>query len=186
MIPIPGVLIALLTFPGVIVHEAAHLFFCKLRRVAVAEVVYFRVPPVDKWFSGVPIGYVLHEKPTDFLSTLLISVGPFIVNTLLCILFCFPAFFPIRLHQSYDVFSCFFLWLGISIGMHAFPSTGDAMVLWQAAKENAAKWNPLAILSFPIVLVILLLNIGSMFWLDAIYGFAVGLGLPELLITWLD
>ena len=43
MIPIPGILIALATFPGVIVHEAAHMLFCKLRRKQlVAEV--FRQP----------------------------------------------------------------------------------------------------------------------------------------------
>ena len=41
MIIIPGWLIGLVTFPGVIVHEAAHLFFCKLRRVAVFDVCFF-------------------------------------------------------------------------------------------------------------------------------------------------
>ena len=43
MIPIPGLLIALATFPGVIVHEAAHMLFCRLRGVAIFKVCFFRV-----------------------------------------------------------------------------------------------------------------------------------------------
>lgn len=186
MIPIPGVVIALLTFPGVIVHESAHLLFCKLRRVAVFEVCFFRVPPVDQWFSGVPIGYVMHEKPADFTSSFLISVGPFIVNSLLCVFFTFPAFFPIRMHNEFDPLSCFFLWLGVSIGMHAFPSMGDATVLWNEAKAAAARGNLLAIASFPLVVLILIANVGSIFWLDALYGVAIGLGVPELFVKYLD
>ena len=45
------VLISLVTFPGVIVHEAAHLPFCRLRRMPVVEVCFFRV--------GNPAGYVI-------------------------------------------------------------------------------------------------------------------------------
>ena len=183
MIPIPGVLIALLSFPGVIVHETAHLLFCKLRHVAVFDVCFFRIPPVNEWFSGTPIGYVMHEKPADFTSSFLISVGPFIINTLLCLFFCFPAFFPVRLHNVFEPSAYFFLWLGISIGMHAFPSMGDAMVLWSEAKSAAARGNVLAILSFPLIGVILLANIGSIVWLDLLYGFAIGLGVPELVLN---
>jgi len=183
MIPIPGILVALVTFPGVIVHEAAHLLFCKLVRVAVFDVCFFRIAPMKEGFNvSEPIGYVIHERPEGFLAAFFISVGPFILNSLLCIFFCLPAFFPVRLHDEMNPESFFFLWLGISIGMHAFPSSGDASVLYEEAKRAAVRWNPLAILSFPIVLLIYLANIGSMLWLDAIYAFAIGLGVPELLL----
>jgi hypothetical protein len=171
---IPGFLISILTFPGVIVHEAAHLLFCKLRHVAVFEVCYFQVKN--------PNGYVMHEPPADFLSSFLISVGPFIVNSLLCILFCFPAFFPVRIFQRSDPISYFFLWLGLSIGMHAFPSFGDAKNLWHSATKAAKQYNPLAIISLPLVGLIMLANVGSIFWLDLAYGVAIGLGLPELML----
>ncbi len=93
MIPIPGILIALATFPGVIVHEAAHMLFCKLRGVAIFQVCFFRV--------GNPAGYVVHEEIEDFSSAFLVAVGPFIVNTALCLLFCFPAIVPVRIfHQG--------------------------------------------------------------------------------------
>jgi hypothetical protein len=172
---IPGQFIALLTFPGVIIHEAAHMLFCKLGGVAVLDVCFFRV--------GNPAGYVVHEEPRNFRTAFLISVGPFIVNSLLCIVLCFPAFVPVRIFDRPDPISYFLLWLGLSIGMHAFPSMQDANVLWHHAAAAAKKLNPLAILSFPLVVVIYVANIGSIFWLDLMYGVAIGLGLPELVFN---
>src|SRR4029078_10337648 len=137
---IPGEFIALLTFPGVIIHEAAHLLFCKWGRVPVLDVCYFRF--------GNPAGYVIHERPANFRTAFLISVGPFIVNSLLCIFICFPAFVPVRIFDLHDPVSYFLLWLGLSIGMHAIPSTGDARGLWFHAEKAAKNFNPLAILSF--------------------------------------
>jgi Putative zincin peptidase len=175
MIIIPGFLIALVTFPGVIVHEASHLFFCKLRRVAVFDVCYFRI--------GNPSGYVIHENPNNFTSSFLIAVGPFIINSLLCVLFCFPALVPVRMFGKEDFICYFLIWLGISIGMHAFPSTQDANVLWQQAKKSASLFNPLAILSFPLVGLIYLANLLRMLWLDYLYGIGLGFVLPEFLLN---
>jgi hypothetical protein len=170
---IPGFLISIATFPGVIVHEAAHLLFCRLRRVAVLEVCFFRF--------GNPAGYVVHEEINDFKTTFLVCVGPFLVNSLLCILICFPAFFPVRLFGVVHPLSYFLLWLGISIGMNAFPSTGDASALFRHARKEASSRNLLAILSFPIVVIIYIANLLSVVWLDYLYGIAIGLGLPSLL-----
>jgi hypothetical protein len=171
---IPGQLIALVTFPGVIVHEAAHMLFCKWNRVAVLKVCFFR------W--GNPAGYVVHEEPERFSTIFLISMGPFFVNSLLCMLFCFPAFVPVRIFHLQDPVSYFLLWLGLSIGMHAFPSTGDAQVLWKQAQKAAANFNVLAILSFPLVVVICIANVGRIFWLDLAYGGLIGLVLPEFVL----
>ncbi len=175
MIIIPGFLIALVTFPGVIVHEAAHLFFCKLRRVAVFDVCYFRI--------GNPSGYVIHENPNNFTSSFLIAVGPFIINSFLCVLFCFPALVPVRMFGKEDLICYFLIWLGISIGMHAFPSTQDAKVLWDQAKKSASLFNPLAILSFPLVGLIYLANLLRILWLDYLYGIGLGFVLPEILLN---
>jgi hypothetical protein len=171
---IPGWVIAILTFPGVIVHEAAHMLFCRLRGVAVLDVCFIRI--------GNPAGYVIHEQAEDFTTTFLISVGPFIVNTVLCLVFCLPALVPIHVFSISDPLSYFFMWLGISIGMHAFPSTGDGQVLWAQAKLKAGTFHPLALLSFPVVGLIYIANALSFFWFDAIYGFAVGVALPLFLI----
>ena len=170
---IPGQLVSLVTFPGVIVHEAAHMFFCKLRGVAIFDVCFFRF--------GNPAGYVVHEKPKDFTTAFLIALGPFFINSLLCILICFPAFLPVRFFGVQHPLSYFLLWLGVSIGMHAFPSIGDAHLLLQQAKKEVSSLNPLAILSFPLVCVIYLANILRFFWLDYLYGVGIGLGLPTLI-----
>jgi hypothetical protein len=174
MIIIPGFLIALVTFPGVIVHESAHLLFCKLRRVAVFDVCFFRM--------GNPSGYVIHETPRDFLSAFLISMGPFFLNSLLCFIICFPVFLPMRVFGIEDPMSYVLMWLGLSIGMHAFPSTGDASVLWTEARKAAAHWNPLAVISLPLVGVIYVANLLRFFWLDYLYGFLIGFLLPEFLL----
>ena len=174
MILIPGQLISLVTFPGVIIHEVAHMWFCKLRGVAVLDVCFFRF--------GNPAGYVVHEEIKNFNTSFLISVGPFILNSLLCMFICFPAYLPMRVFGVPGFSSYFLLWLGISIGMHAFPSMGDAAALFQHAKKAMSSGNILAILSFPLIIIICLANISRVFWLDYLYGLGIGLGLPALLL----
>jgi Putative zincin peptidase len=172
---IPGFLISLLTFPGVIVHESAHFLFCRLRNVAVFDVCFFRI--------GNPAGYVVHEIPRDFTSAFLISTGPLLINSLLCFIICFPVFLPLRVFAIQDPVSYVLMWLGISIGMHAFPSTQDAQVLWTEARKASQHGNPLAIASLPLVGVIYLANWGSFFWLDYFYGLLIGCLLPEFLLN---
>jgi hypothetical protein len=70
MFLIPGQLVALATFPGVIAHEAAHMLFCRLRGVAVLDVCFFRV--------GNPAGYVIHEEPKEFADAFWVAVGPLV------------------------------------------------------------------------------------------------------------
>lgn len=171
---IPGWIVALLTFPGVIVHEAAHLLSCRLCGVPVLDVKFLRV--------GNPVGYVIHERPSRFLHAFLISVGPFIINTTLCLGICFPAWVRFQAFHMPDPMSMLVLYLGISIGMHAFPSTQDAQSLWQMAVPTAKRGNPLAIVSLPVVGGIYLANVLSFFWFDYLYGVAIGLGLPALML----
>jgi hypothetical protein len=171
---IPGFIISLATFPGVIVHEAAHMLFCRIRRVAVLDVCFFRL--------GNPAGYVVHEPARDFTTAFLITVGPFIVNSLLCLAFCLPASVPVFTFKQEDPLSYFLLWLGVSIGMHAFPSTGDAANLWREAGAAAKQHSPLALLSFPLVVVIYIINALRVLWADYFYGLALGVYLPRLML----
>jgi len=170
---IPGFLISIATFPGVIVHEAAHMLFCRLRGLAVLDVCFFRV--------GNPAGYVIHEETENFTTAFLVSVGPLIVNSILCVVFCFPAFVPVRVFGRPDPISYLLLWLGISIGMHAFPSTHDARNVWRLARRQVRTLNPLVLLSFPLVVAIYAANILSVVWFDYLYGFALGILLPQYL-----
>lgn len=174
MILIPGILISVMTFPGVIVHEAAHMFFCKLRKVPIFDVKFFQL---DAKVGG----YVLHGKPENFTSTFLISIGPLIINTLLCLIICLPAAIPIYLFDDSNIVSIFLTWLGVSIGAHAFPSHQDAENIWDEAKKEAMKGNVLAIISFPLVILIHIANLLRFFWFDVLYGVFIGIILSKML-----
>ncbi len=169
---IPGWLINILTFPGVVVHEMAHAQFCRLFGVRVHQVCYFRL--------GRRAGYVIHDMPTTATQHILIGIGPFIFNTLLGMIAAVPFAMPDLRWTAVGVFS---LWLGMSIAMHAFPSTGDAASIWRGL------WSPGIsifgrLISIPLVLLIYLGALGSVFWLDLIYGAAVAIWLPRILIDY--
>jgi len=170
---IPGEVISIVTFPGIIVHEFAHMFFCKLRKVAVFDACYFKV--------GNPAGYVIHENTDNFTTTFLVSMGPFFINTLLCLLICLPAYMPIKFFSLNHPLSYFLIWLGVSIGMHAIPSNQDANNVFEQAKEQVKHFNILAILSFPLVGLIYVFNVLRFFWIDLFYGVAIGIGIPSLI-----
>jgi hypothetical protein len=171
---IPGPVIALLTFPGVIVHELAHQLFCRWFRVAIFEVCYFRF--------GNPAGYVVHEHPRTAGQQILIGIGPFFINSLLGALIALPAAIPAMRFDAVTGLDAMLLWLGVSIAMHAFPSTGDAKSIWAAVRSAE---TPLVakIVAAPIVGLIGLGAVGSVVWLDLFYGVGMALLIPNLLIS---
>ena len=171
---IPGPLITALTFPGVIVHEMAHQLFCRLCNTAVLDVRYFRL--------GNPAGYVLHEHPATGLQQILIGTGPFVVNTVIGAIVSLPASIQTLQFDAGTPLDYVLIWLGISIAMHAFPSTGDAKSL-RAAVSGKDVAIGTKLLVYPIVGIIYLGAMGSMIWLDAIYAFGVTLALPKLLVA---
>ena len=171
MLFIPGFVVGLLTFPGVIVHEFAHERLCNAFDVPVHEVVYFRL--------GTPAGYVLHEEPDRYRQTFAISVAPFLINTVLAlVLFGAVAVAWGRpdgmglVTDELGTVGWALLWLGFSTGMHAFPSKGDAREIW---RRSQAEWRtaPLTLLGLPFVLVIYVANLLSVLWFDAIYAFGL-------------
>jgi len=170
---IPGFVITLITFPGVIVHELAHQLFCRYFKVPVFKVVYFQ--------TGNPAGYVLHERVRNKAQGILISVGPFIINTVVGGLISLPAALPVFVLHTAGPLDYLLIYLGVSIAMHAFPSRGDANVIWEAIKEdNTPLW--VKIIGYPVVGLIYIGSIASFFWLDLLYGIGVAVGFPNLII----
>jgi len=167
-----GWIISIITFPGVIVHEIAHQLFCKFAGVAVLDVKYFQ-------FAS-PAGYVIHEHPQKTYQHLMIGLGPLLINTILGALIAFPAVLPTMTFGSTDPINMLLVWLGLSIAMHSFPSTGDAKSIWQSVMQPDVNFAYKAI-AVPIVGLLYLGAIGSVFWLDAIYGVAVVMFLPTVL-----
>jgi hypothetical protein len=174
---IPGFVISIVTFPGVIIHEAAHQFFCKVNKLAVFDVCYFRF--------GNPAGYVVHETTNDFNKAFMVGMGPFFINSFFCVLFCSAAFLPVWELEVVDPLAYFFYWLGLSMGMHAFPSTQDMKEIWRLMPEAAKRINLLAIISYPLVAVVYVLNFARVIWADLGYGIAIGILAPLALFRWL-
>lgn len=109
-------------------------------------------------------------------------MGPFFVNSALCIVFCSAAFLPVWEFEVSDPLAYFFYWLGLSIGMNAFPSTSDLKNLWALTPREAKKGNMLAIAVIPLIGLLYLLNIARFFWADLGYGIALGILGPLALV----
>lgn len=161
------IILLVLTFPGVIIHEMSHEFFCRRSGLAVRRVRYFRI--------GNPAGYVVTDAPKKYEQALSITVGPFLINTIFSIAIFFFAFLVIIPVGSFlGLWPIIFLWLAFSIGIHSFPSPEDADVLWNFSKRSwkTALWIPLA---FPIVVLIKTANILRYIGFDFIYAILLAL-----------
>jgi hypothetical protein len=153
-----GWLIALVTFPGIILHEWAHKFFCDRTGVQVYKTCYFRL--------GNPAGYVIHGPVDNYGKSFLIATAPFLVNTFVAVIF-----FLIAVVIPLGVATYILCWLGIAVAMHSFPSSQDADNLWAQAK--AAWHNPLVLLSFPVIGLIKLARLLSAIWFDLLWAVAL-------------
>lgn len=183
MIFIPGFVISAVTFPGVAVHELAHQICCRICRIPVYEVKYFQLKN--------PCGYVMHEATSNPWKNLLTCLGPFLVNTVLGMIITFPAYFCLwgggrilyRFMDRDAAMTAVYLvlyWLGLSILMHAFPSTGDANALIQNVMNNKEVNIFAKIITAPFIGLIYIGAIGSVIWLDLIYGVGMSMLLPML------
>lgn len=172
MLFLPGSLVSLLTFPGIIVHEASHKFFCDLMGVKVFEVKYFGLGKIG--------GYVIHEKTTNLKANFFISVGPLLINSLLCVIIAGPAMIALSaLGIQSNNYIYVLAWLGLSIGMHAFPSNDDLNNFMDSLRSSA-KLTLTYIISWPFVLIIKIANALRVLWFDLIYAVGLAWILPVL------
>ena len=127
-------------------------------------------------------GYVVHEPSMKPWQNVMVAVGPFFVNTIVGSVIAAPAAVTVLQYGSKDPLDWLLMWLGVSIAMHSFPSTGDAASIWKSVQKAPPVTKYLAM---PVLGVIYLGAIGSVVWLDALYGvFVVGF-VPDALIKWL-
>lgn len=172
---IPGVLISLATFPGVIIHELAHQIFCMLCGLKVYEIKYFQMSN--------PNGYVVHESTDHPLKVFLTCMGPFFINSVLGIVILLPASIELMTFREYtNPLNLLLGWLGFSILMHAFPSRGDAKVMIYRILKNpyvSIGWKALAA---PFVGLIYICSVGKIFWLDLLYAGVLAMLVPWVLV----
>lgn len=171
----PGSVISAITFPGVVIHELAHQLFCRYFKVPVYQVCYFRF--------GNPAGYVVHGQTESWVYSVLIGVGPFFLNSILGAILAFPSALRVfEFSNAASVLDGILVWLGVSIAMHAIPSTGDAKSMWRTVSGGGASVLAKLIVA-PIVGLIFVLAVGSVVWLDLIYGIFVSIALPNFFVA---
>ncbi|NBK92694.1 DUF3267 domain-containing protein [bacterium 1XD21-13] len=172
---IPGVLISLITFPGVVIHELAHQIFCMLCGLEVYEVKYFQMSN--------PNGYVIHESTDRPLKVFLTCMGPFFINSVLGMVILLPASIELMIFREYtNPLNLLLGWLGFSILMHAFPSRGDAKVMILRIIKDPDVSLVWKVIAAPFVGLIYICSIGSIFWLDLLYAAALAMLVPWLLV----
>lgn len=168
--------LAYLTFPGVMVHEYAHARACRSMGIRVIKVCYLRL--------GNPLGYVLHERPEYAFQHIIVATAPFFISTAIALVLGLAgAVIAVSqaLVEFQEIVLPLSLWLGFSIALHAFPSSGDADSLWDEVTSPDVGFFA-KLLLVPVVGMIRLAGIGSRVWLDLVYALIV-VAVPPLLVA---
>lgn len=175
MIAIRSYVPSLLTFPGVILRQAVHLVTCRMLKVEVLDIRYFRF--------DTPAGYVVHEMPKRFGSSLALAFIPLLIHSALCFAICLPALVPLRFYDEGSVIpELFQLWIGLSIGAHAFPPSRDCGNLWDLARLEVRNHGAGVRLTFPLVALLRIAQKLSLFGFDVAFAVLVGIGIPWVLL----
>ena len=173
-IPFLGTVMAILTFPGVILHEIAHRFFCDVTKTPVLEVKYFGISQKNTF------GHVIHKQAYGLRTNILIDLGPFIINNLVA---CFLAT-PLGIISGmgsgsvFEVIEIFLIiglmWLSFSCAYNSFPSSVDVSNLTDYINGYHSIF--IQTLYLPFRLIFFIQRILSIFWFDAIWAFVISIG----------
>jgi hypothetical protein len=156
--------------PGIVLHELAHYYFCRLAGAQVHEVRFFSF--------GYPAGYVIHTAPKRFRAHCAIAMGPLLVNSIVAVALFFGAAVTWRELAQLPALDwgpgvvrlAIAGWLGLVVALQALPSDGDAVSLWQVARWHQKNGNPFALLSFPLALLIRFTNWMRIVWVDWLFA----------------
>lgn len=169
-------IVSLLTFPGVMVHEFAHAWACRKLGIRVVKVCYLRL--------GNPLGYVLHEQPAYAFQHIMVAVAPFFVSTVAALAVSLLAALLVTSPAAAEFKDLAVLagaWLSFSIALHAFPSSGDGDALWQDVTGSHVGLLGKFLL-VPAVGLIRLCQAGAAIWLDALFAMGV-VAVPPLMLV---
>ena len=158
--------------PGVVIHELSHHFFCIIFNTKVIKVCYYNFKDSS--------GYVQHKRPKHLYQDVLIAVAPFFLNTFIGGLVAYPIIinkFSTLGLLSLNWRDILSMIISVSIGMHAIPSKGDALSMWNFVGESDMNFLlkiTAKLIIAPLVLIVLLLNFLSSFLkVDLFYGICV-------------
>jgi hypothetical protein len=171
MIWIPGIVIAILTFPGFVMQTVSRKFCCDLLGIPVYEARYFK-------------GTIIHEEIVSPARAAIVAFAPFLVNTALCGVLFFPVAFSFLLgssavgHEGW--IQSVLAWAGISIGMHALPARATINQYLENLPEPVRHGFGYFLIRAGGVFFISI-DFLKRFWLDLVYALVVGMATPYLM-----
>ncbi len=149
--------ISLMFAPGIAIHEASHLFFCKILGTKIVDITYFK--PYVCGFQG----YVKTEEIESFLKAFLIGIAPAIVNSLL-------VYLVLKLYvlNFLNPFLTAYLMFSLIIG--ARPSIQDILTAFSVAAKYPSRF-----LSELLALVSPLASIFTYHYFQTLLGLNLGI-----------
>jgi hypothetical protein len=164
-----GWLVWALTFPGRIMRVVSYRMLCDINKVEVLEVDYFR-------------GKMVYGAIPSLGTALLIASAPLCVNTLLCAVLTLPAALPMTIGaETMPPGLLLLYWLGISIGMHAFPDRAYSLYLIKRGSLNDQR-KVLNLLGRGLCELFGIANFLRRFWFDLIYAVVVSFSVLNLVV----
>lgn len=154
-----GILVRIITFPGVIMDLIVNIFTAKILDLEIIKINYASI------LTGNPVEINENSK---YYKLFLFALIPFIILTLIAIPFCYKA---IEFNQGSKFLIC--MWLGISIAGHSFPETDLGKIIWKRTNIEFSNKNYFSILAYPFVILIFIIRILHIFWLDILYGVGI-------------
>lgn len=128
-----------LSIPGAVVHELSHAIAVLFSEATITDIELTQS--------------VEHEGVYTFRSVFLISYAPLFFNSLLAIGFALLFYTTPAIQLSGILMKGTFLYLAISIGIHALPSYDDAVSPWTFCKQLWEDNKIHAMIGFPFLLV---------------------------------
>ncbi len=160
-------LLPLLTFPGIPVHEGAHALGCLVTGTRIRQIRWLKV--------DLPMGFVTHDPPHSPWARMVIASAPFCVNSLLGLRLGWAAFRWLPGGPGRGLA----LWLSVSVATHAFPSLEDATGMLESLWKENPGWLA-RLIGTPLGAVMVVGAFGSLYLcLDLAWGLALGWGLPH-------
>jgi hypothetical protein len=171
---ITGFIVAIATFPGMVVRQALTQLLCWYYGIPVFKVCYFRPWP--------PFGFVEYETPKSPWTGLALIFGPAVGNAVLGFLIGCPAilgFFGGDENAFFFLKDLLLIWLGVSVATHAFPNFKDAEAIQRAFAADhlsgTSRWIGGTLSAGAYVAAV-----GSMVWLDVICSVILVIVIPIL------
>jgi hypothetical protein len=156
----------------VIIHELGHQVGCWVTGTRVLEVSYLRL--------GVPAGYVIHAQPASPWRHMIIAAGPFLVNSALAFGIGWAHLQGWWASDPAWLSPLVLVWLGVAIGMHAFPSMQDATSLLDSVWTRGAGFFAKLLIT-PIGALMVLGAFANWVFLDLAWGLAFAWIAPRLI-----